>query len=341
MLRFDSDYMEGCHPEILKRLERTNFEKISGYGLDPYCESAKEKIRAACKAPDAQIYFLVGGTQTNSTVISALLRGYEGVIAAETGHINVHEAGAVEAGGHKVIALPQRDGRLQAETVEAYMKQFYADGTWEHMVIPGMVYISHPTESGTLYTREELSALRQVCDRWKLRLFADGARLGYGLAAQGTDVTLADLAKLCDVFYIGGTKVGALFGEAVVFPKPDTAPHFFTTVKQRGALLAKGWLLGLQFDTLFTDSLYMEIARHAVELAMKLKEGVLKKGYALYSDSPTNQQFVILPQDKKRELEKEVTFSEWAPVGEDAVAVRFAVSWATKEEDIEGLLALL
>ena len=341
MERFDSDYMEGCHPRILQRMAEINFEKTTGYGQDPYCESAKEKIRHACKAPDAQIYFLAGGTQTKATVIAAFLRNYEGVIAAETGHINVHESGAIEAGGHKVIALPQKNGKLDAKDVEKHMEQFYADETWEHMVIPGMVYISHPTECGTLYTKAELEELRRVCGRFHMYLFMDGARLGYGLAADGTDVTLEEIARLCDVFYIGGTKVGALFGEAVVIPRPGVVSHFFTTIKQRGALLAKGWLLGLQFDTLFTDDLYFSISRNAVEMALMLKEGLLKKGYTLYCDSVTNQQFVILPKNKLKELKGKVTFSLWAPVGENAAAVRFATSWATRKEEVEKLLELM
>ncbi len=341
MQQFGCDYMEGCHPLILQKMAETNFEKITGYGEDVYCKSAKEKIKKACNKPEAEVHFLVGGTQANSTVIAAVLRNYEGVIAAESGHISVHESGAIEASGHKVITLKSVDGKLTAKAVSSYLKRFYADGTWPHMVIPGMIYISHPTESGTLYSKQELRELREVCDQYHLPLFLDGARLGYGLMADKTDVALTDIAEYCDVFYIGGTKVGALFGEAVVVTKPQMIQHFFTTIKQRGALLAKGWLLGLQFDVLFTDDLYFKIARHAVDMAMKLKDGLLKKGYQLYFDSPTNQQFVVISNEKLKELEGKVTYSYWESVGEYAGAVRFATSWATKAEDVETLLELL
>jgi len=341
MQQFGCDYMEGCHPLILKKMAETNFEKITGYGEDTYCASAKEKIKKACGKPDAEVHFLVGGTQANSTVIAAILRNYEGVIAADSGHISVHESGAVEASGHKVITLKAEDGKLTAEAVSSYLKRFYADGTWPHMAIPGMVYISHPTESGTLYSKAELCALRAVCDQYHLPLFLDGARLGYGLMAYDTDVTLADIAEYCDVFYIGGTKVGALFGEAVVITRPQLISHFFTTIKQRGALLAKGWLLGLQFDVLFTDDLYFKISRHAIDMAMKIKQGLLEKGYQLHFDSPTNQQFVVVSNKKLEELQGKVTYSYWEPVGEDAAAIRLAASWATREEDVEELLNLM
>ena len=253
MQHFDSDYMEGGHPEILKRLIETNMEKTPGYGTDRYCESARRKILEACGCPEGEVFFLAGGTQTNMTVIASMLRPYQGVVAADTGHISVHEAGAIEASGHKVLTVPGVQGKLMAEDLEAYMKKYYADETHEHMVWPGMVYISHPTEYGTLYTEEELKRLRCICDTYQMPLFLDGARLGYGLMAGGTDVTLKVIAKYCDVFYIGGTKVGALFGEAVVLPKKDRIPHFFTMIKQRGALMAKGRILGIQSDSLFTD----------------------------------------------------------------------------------------
>lgn len=341
MLHFDCDYMEGAHPLILQRLMLTNMEQTPGYGLDSYTESARERIRQACACPRADVHFLVGGTQTNATVIRGLLRPWEGVLAAETGHINVHESGAIEAGGHKVIALPQTDGKVCADDVDRYITRFYADATYPHMVAPGMLYISHPTEYGTLYTLRELQGLSNVCRRHGIPLYMDGARLGYGLAAPGTDVALADIARLTDVFYIGGTKVGALFGEAVVVTRPDLLPHFFTLIKQHGALLAKGRLLGLQFDTLFTDDLYLHIARHAVDLAMKLRRGFAERGYRFYIDSPTNQQFVILsPADCER-LRREATFETWGTLDDGSLVVRFATSWATRESAVDSLLALL
>lgn len=341
MLHFDCDYMEGAHPLILQRLMLTNMEQTPGYGLDSYTESARERIRQACACPRADVHFLVGGTQTNATVIRGLLRPWEGVLAAETGHINVHESGAIEAGGHKVIALPQTDGKVCADDVDRYITRFYADATYPHMVAPGMLYISHPTEYGTLYTLRELQGLSNVCRRHGIPLYMDGARLGYGLAAPGTDVALADIARLTDVFYIGGTKVGALFGEAVVVTRPDLLPHFFTLIKQHGALLAKGRLLGLQFDTLFTDDLYLHIARHAVGLAMKLRRGFAERGYRFYIDSPTNQQFVILsPADCER-LRREATFETWGTLDDGSLVVRFATSWATRESAVDSLLALL
>lgn len=338
---FDSDYMEGAHPKILERLLATNLEKTPGYGTDEYCNSAKAKIAKACECEDAEIHFLIGGTQTNATVIDGILNNYEGVLAAETGHIAIHEAGAIEASGHKVLTLPHKEGKIDAKTVEDYLRRFYADGTYPHMVCPGMVYISHPTEYGTIYSAKELADLHTVCKQYDIPLFVDGARLGYGLMATGTDVTLPYLAKHCDVFYIGGTKVGAMFGEAVVCTKPGLLKHFFTVIKQHGALMAKGRLLGIQFDTLFTDDLYFEISRHAICFAEKLKKALIQKGYSLFLDSPTNQQFVILENEKMKELSEKVTFSVWEPVDEHHTAVRFATSWATKEEDIDALIALL
>ena len=269
--------MEGMHPQILEAFARTNMEQTTGYGLDEYCIKAREAVRTACSAPDAEVHFLIGGTQTNATVIRSLLRPHEGVLAAATGHIAVHESGAIEAGGHKVLTLPHHCGKITAKQVEDYMQRFYADESFEHMVFPGMVYISLPTEYGTLYSLQEIEALAQVCHKWKLKLFADGARLGYALASKECDVTLAALARLCDVFYIGGTKVGAFFGEAVVISRPNKVKHFFTSMKQNGALLAKGWLLGVQFDTLFTDDLYMNISKNAIECAYMLKQGLLDK----------------------------------------------------------------
>lgn len=340
MLRFECDYLEGAHPRILEKLFETNLEQTSGYGADPYCDSAKEKIRKACECLGADIYFLVGGTQANATVIAGLLSPYEGVLAVNTGHINVHEAGAVEATGHKVLTLPHQNGKMIPSDLRAYLQSFSEDTSNTHMVSPGMVYISHPTEYGTLYTAAELSELHEICAKYRIPLFLDGARLGYGLTAKGTDVTLPVLAEYCDVFTIGGTKVGALFGEAVV-AKPGCLSHFFTVMKQRGAVLAKGRMLGLQFDTLFTDGLYFTISRHANEMAEKLEAGFLEKGYTLFLDTPTNQKFVVLDNRKQEKLKKKVSFSFWEKVDDTHGVVRFATSWATREEDVDALLALL
>lgn len=333
--------MECAHPQILHRLQEINFEKNSGYGTDRYCDSAKGKIRMACACPDAEVFFLVGGTQTNATVIKTVLHSYEGVVAADSGHISVHEAGAIELGGHKVLTIPNQNGKLTAEAVDRYLKQFYADGNHDHMVFPGMIYISHPTEYGTLYTKSELEQLHKVCAAYNLPLYLDGARMGYGLAAEDTDVTLPVIAENCDVFYIGGTKVGALFGEAVVWTNSQLAGHFFTIMKQQGALLAKGWILGVQFDELFTDDLYYKISRNAIEMARQLKEGLIRKGYTLYFDSPTNQQFIVLENNRMKELAEQVSFSFWETVDDHHTAVRFATSWATTTEQVEKLLDLL
>lgn len=341
LLNFSCDYLEGAHPAILQRLAETNMEKAVGYGDDPYCVSARKKIRAACRCPEADVFFLSGGTQTNLTVISALLRPFEGVLSAQTGHIESHEAGAVEATGHKVLTLPQHEGKLSAHDVEQFMQEYLSNPTREHLASPGMVYISHPTEYGTLYSKAELSVLSEVCRRYQLSLFLDGARLGYGLAARNADLTLEDLASLCDVFYIGGTKVGALCGEAIVIPQAGRIPHFFTMMKQRGALLAKGRLLGIQFDTLFTGNLYLEISSHAIDMAHRLKEGLLAKGYHLYLDSPTNQQFLILENTRMERLARDVAFSFWERIDDTRSVIRLATSWATRPEEIDALLALL
>ena len=340
MVSFESDYNNGAHPEILRRLLETNDSQSASYGYDEWSESARKKIREACQCPDADIYFLVGGTQVNATVIDALLPSYGAVIAVNTAHINVHESGAVEAHGHKVIALPSHEGCMKAEELEAYLKRFYADPTWEHMAVPGMVYITFSTERGTIYTLEELQTISTICKRYELPLFIDGARLGYGLMAEGCDVTIQQLAALCDVFYIGGTKCGAYCGEAVVFPRGNAPAHFFTTVKQHGALLAKGRLLGVQFDTLMTDGLYFKIARHAVEQAMRLRDAFIARGYQMYSDSPTNQQFVLLDKTTIERLEKDFVFEQWYPVG-DMMNCRFVTSWATPAADVDALIAAL
>lgn len=337
MLFFENDYGEGAHEKILERFRETNYEKLPGYETDRYCEQAKEKIKAACECPEAEVYFLAGGTQTNAVVIRSLLRPYEGVLAARTGHINCHEAGAIEYTGHKVLELPEHQGKIRAEELEAYLKTFYGDESHEHMVFPGMVYLSHPTEYGTLYTREELEQIYGVCRENHLTLYVDGARLGYGLMSRETDVTLPFLAGCCDVFYIGGTKVGALCGEAVVFTKNNSPAHFMTLVKQQGAMPAKGRLLGVQFDTLFTDGLYWELGRRAIEMAELLKEVFHRKGYAFYLESPTNQQFLLLEDEEAERLSREVCFSFWEKPDETHTVVRFVTSWATQEEDIRQL----
>lgn len=327
----------GAHPQILRRLGETNFEPLTGYGVDKYCSSAKEKIKTACDCPDADVWFLTGGTQANAVIISSMLARYEGVIAAETGHIGFHEAGAIEYTGHKVFLLPQHEGKLDPKEVKAYIDGFYGDANHNHMVPPGMVYISHPTEYGTLYSKDELTALSDICKEFGIPLFMDGARLGYGLMSLKTDVTLQDIAKLCDVFYIGGTKVGALCGEAVVFTKNNTPKQFLTLIKQQGALIAKGRLLGVQFDTLFTDELYFKISRHAIEMAELLKNTLLDKGYTLFKDSPTNQQFVLIEDAKLEALKKNVRVGFWEKPDDCHTVVRFATSWATTTDEIEEL----
>lgn len=341
MISFESDYIAGAHPTILQRLVETNMELLSGYGSDPYCESAREKIKVACNCPKADVQFLVGGTQTNALVISMMLQAHEGVVAAQTGHINTHEAGAIENTGHKVLTLPQKDGKLQAEDLEQYLNDFYNDDTYDHMVFPGMVYISHPTEYGTLYTKEELEAISKICRKHEMPLYLDGARLGYGLMSKQTDVSLQDIANICDVFYIGGTKVGALCGEAVVFTKNNMPKHFLTLIKRKCALLAKGRLIGVQFDALFTDDLYFEIGRHAIQKAEELKDILREKGYRFYLESPTNQQFVILENKQMQELEKKVVFSFWEKFDDDHTVVRLATSWSTTDEDMKCLKAAL
>lgn len=340
MLYFENDYSEGAHPKILQRLMDTNMEHLSGYGSDRYTTLAKDKIRKLCNCPEAEIYFLVGGTQTNQTVIDSVLRSFEGVIAAETGHVSVHEAGAIEFTGHKVLTLPQHDGKLCARELEAYMETFLGDDSHEHMVFPGMVYISHPTEYGTLYTKDELKELSQVCRHFKLPLYIDGARLITGLACPENELSLPDIADLCDVFYIGGTKAGTLCGEAVVFTKNNTPAHFLTQIKQHGALLAKGRLCGVQFDALFTDELYKETGRNAIETAALLREGLRKKGYTFYNSSPTNQLFLVMENSRLEELKNHVVYSFWEKADDTHTVIRFATSWATSREDVEKLLSL-
>ncbi len=341
MITFESDYTNGTHPSILQKLIETDNETLATYGFDKYSKSAKEKIKAACQCPEAEVHFLTGGTQTNSIVISTMLKDYEGVVSADTGHISAHEAGAIEYTGHKVLTVGQELGKIKADELEKYLDTFIRDENHEHMVFPGMVYISHPTEYGTLYSKAELQELSRVCNKYQIPLYMDGARLGYGLMSYDTDVTLADIAKYCDVFYIGGTKVGALCGEAVVFTKNNAPKHFMTMIKQHGALLAKGRLIGVQFDALFTDDLYFNISRHAIDMAEELKKVLQEKGCRFFIDSPTNQQFVILEDEKLNSLKDRLKVSFWEKYDENHTVVRFATSWSTKLEDIELLKVLL
>ena len=342
MLSFECDYNNGAHPKVLERLIETNGRQSLTYGFDEWSDAARQKIREACQTPDAQIFFLSGGTQTNMTVIDGMAAPYQAVITAETGHINVHEAGAIEFTGHKVIALPSHYGKMDAAELQHYMDWFVHDESTEHLAQPGLVYITFPTEYGTLYSADEIDRIHAVCLRYGLKLFIDGARLGYGLEAIGSDVDLPFLSAHCEAFYIGGTKVGALCGEAVVFPRAADMPaHFFSIIKQHGALMAKGRLIGLQFDALFTDGLYFRIARHAIEMAAKMKRLFAERGYRFSIDSPTNQQFVIIPNDKVKELERQVLFTHWAPYGSDATECRFVTSWATTDEDLQTLSTII
>ncbi len=335
---FESDYNNGCLPEILRRLSETNDEKSSGYGFDPYTERAKDRIRKACDMTEAEVHFLVGGTQTNATAIDSLLQGCEGVLSVDTGHINVHESGAVEAFGHKVLVLPGiAGGKMAASQIDDYMRKFLADETYPHMVQPGMVYITLPTELGALYSRKELADIYTVCQQYGLRLYVDGARLGYGLMAEGNDINLPFLAHHCDAFYIGGTKVGALLGEALVNTNTRAPKYIFTIIKRHGALLAKGRVLGLQFDTLFTDDLYFRVSRHAIDMAQALRKVFAKHGLSLGIDSPTNQQFVILSKEQKQRLAEEIAFEIWEPLPNDHLLCRFVTCWATTEADIAAL----
>ena len=339
MLYFESDYTEGAHPNVLEALIKTNLEHLSGYGSDRYTESAKEKIKKELNAPNAEIEFITGGTQTNRVVISSILHPYEGVIAASSGHVAVHEAGAIESSGHKVITLPHTDGKLSASAVRTYLRDFYNDANFEHMVFPGAVYISHPTEYGTLYTKEELEALYSVCREYGIPLYLDGARLAYALASCKNDLTLADVYSLTDVFYIGGTKCGALCGEAVVFKKAPK--HFSTRIKQQGALLAKGRLLGVQFDALFTEGLYYEVGKNAAETASRLVEILKEKNYRFFVDSPTNQQFVIVENACAKELSEKVKYCFIEKFDDSHSVIRFVTSWATDMTDVEALKDIL
>ena len=340
-LSFASDYLEGAHPSILKRLADTNWQKLPGYGFDEISLAAKDKIRQACHAPNAEVEFLVGGTQANAVMIDALLQPYQGVAAADTGHISVHEAGAIEAGGHKVLTLPGHEGKITAAQIAELAGDYAADANHDHMVMPGMVYLSQPTEFGTLYTKSELQAIHDVCQQYDMKLYVDGARLSYALACAANDVTMADLATLCDAFYIGGTKCGALIGEAVVIPDPQLLPHLFTIIKQHGALLAKGRLLGIQFDELFKDDRYIDIARPAILYADQIRDYLKQNGYQLYGSSPTNQIFFIIENQQLARLEQQVAFSFWEKYDETHTIIRFATSWATQKQDVDQLCKLM
>lgn len=341
MIRFDSDYMAGAHPEVMDALVRTNLELTAGYGNDPYTSKAKELIRKAVGNHDAEVMFLVGGTQTNATVIDGILARHEGVLAAESGHIAVHESGAIEASGHKVLTLPHHEGKVGAEDVERYITEFYADETFQHMVAPGMLYISQPTEYGTVYSLDELRKLSEVCHKHEIPLYIDGARLGYALRSANADFTLNDLSCLADVYYIGGTKVGTLFGEAVVVNNRSLLKNLFPLVKQHGALLAKGRLLGVQFATLFSDGLYERIGEHGVRLAMRIRKAFGSAGYEPIISSTTNQQFFRLPNTLIDNLRREASFDYWGPRGTNDSVVRFVTSWSTTDEDVDRLEELL
>ena len=338
MIRLECDYTEGAHPRILERLASENLTQNPGYGEDEHSRRAAERIRAACGRPEAQVRFLVGGTQTNAAVIAACLRPHEGVISADAGHIAVHETGAVESYGHKVLSQPTSDGKLTASQVEAVCAAHEADPTRAHQVRPGMVYLSFPTENGLLYTKEELSAISRVCRRRGIPLYVDGARLGYGLMSPACDLTFPEFASLCDVFTVGGTKVGALFGEAVVNCGAFSQEEFQYLIKQHGALLAKGWLLGVQFETLFEDGLYWDLGRRADRLAFRIRDALTALGVPMLCDSPTNQQFALLPDEALRELEGAFSFCPWGPGKDGRTPVRICTSWATAEADVETLI---
>lgn len=338
MFRFECDYTEGAHPRILEELTKTNFEQTAGYGEDKYCEKARELIKDRCNAPESDVYFLVGGTQTNATVISAVLRPHQCVVSASTGHINVHETGAVEATGHKVLTIPSVDGKITAEQLNALCKEHWEDVNYNHTVQPGLVYLSHPTENGTLYSKQELTDIKAVCLKYDIPLFVDGARLGYGLMSEKSDLTLEDMAKLCDAFYIGGTKQGFLFGEAVVITRDSIKKDFNYIIKRHGGLLAKGRLLGLQFKTMFEENLYFELAEKADKYAMQIRNAFEAKGIRMFYDSYTNQQFPVLSNEQYETLSKEFAFSYWGKADDDNVVVRFCTSWATQEDAMRALI---
>ena len=338
MIRFECDYAEGACAEILEKLVQTNMEQTPGYGNDIYCKSAKEKIKKVFKCPNADIHFLVGGTQANMTVIASILKPYQGVITADTGHINVHETGAIESTGHKVLVINTEDGKLTAAQVREVYEIHQNDVNHEHTVQPGMVYISFPTESGLLYSRTELEALYKTCKECNLPLYIDGARLGYGLVSDANDVDITDIANNCDVFLIGGSKIGALCGEAVVILNKNFQEDFRYHMKQRGGLLLKSRLLGVQFDVLFEDGLYFKISKHAIEMAMQIKKACKDVGYQFLYDSNTNQQFPILPNNVISKLAEKYSFFVWGRIDENHSAVRFCTSWVTKKQDVDALV---
>jgi threonine aldolase len=341
MISFDCDYNNGAHPKVLENLVKHNGAHPTPYGFDEFSERAKQRIREACGMPDAQIFFLTGGTQTNATTIDSMLYQYEGVICVGSGHINVHEAGAVEFTEHKIITIADKDGKMEAKTLSKYLDDFYHDGNRDHAVHPGLVYITFPTELGTLYSARELDDIYQVCQHYGIPLYIDGARLGYGLKAEGSDVTLPYLARHCDVFYIGGTKIGALCGEAVVFTNRQAHKHFFSIQKQHGAVIAKGALIGLQFEALFTDDLYFKLSEHAIKMAMRMKQIFQRKGIPFYVDSPTNQQFIVLPDAEVERLSQQVQFTHFGQTDKHCTICRFVTCWATTEEEINELERLL
>ena len=340
MISFRNDYSEGAHPQVLAALEKNNLITTCGYSMDCFCDEAKDIVRARFSCPQADVHFMVGGTIANTTVIAAALRPWEGVIAADTGHINVHETGAIEASGHKVCAIEAPDGKLTPALVREVMRR-HCDGQDEHMVLPRMVYISDATELGTIYTKSELAALHDVCREFGLYLFLDGARMPAALVAEGNDLDITDFGKYCDAFYIGGTKNGLLFGEAVVITNNDLKPHFRNMIKQRGGMFAKGFLFGVQFGAYFKDGLWLEMARHAVSQAQRIAKAAEEKGYTLYAKSPTNQVFIVLSHEKIAELEQNFAFEAFGHVDDDHEAMRFVCSWATKEESVDALIASL
>ena len=341
MISFECDYNNGAHPKVLENLVRYNDARPTPYGFDEYSERAKHRIREAIGMPDAQIFFLTGGTQTNATTIDSMLYQYEGVICVGSGHINVHEAGAVEFTEHKIITIPDKEGKMEAKTLNKYLDDFCHDGNRDHAVHPGLVYITFPTELGTLYSAQELDSIYQVCQHYNIPLYIDGARLGYGLMAEGNDMSLPYLARHCDVFYIGGTKIGALCGEAVVFTNRRAHKHFFSIQKQHGAVIAKGALIGLQFEALFTDDLYFNLSRHAIDMALQMKRIFREKGYEFYVDSPTNQQFIVLPNAEVERLSAHIDFTHFGQADGHRTICRFVTSWATTQEDINELKRLL
>lgn len=338
MIRFNNDYNHGAHPAVLAALEKINNESYGGYGQDEWCEKASKEIKKYMDCPQAAVHFLVGGTQANYVVIASALRPYQGVICAESGHIHVHETGAVENSGHKVLALPHTDGKITAQQIRTEAENYRTSVVQEHIVEPKMVYLSYPTEYGTIYSKAELEAIYEVCREYGMYLFIDGARMGYGLAARSADLTLADIAKYTDAFYCGGTKCGLLFGEAVVITNPELQPFFRSYMKQNGALLAKGWLLGIQFYTMFHEGLYFDITRAAVEKAMRIKAAFAEKGIPALIESDTNQQFVILENGQMEKLAENYIFEFEKKIDESHTAVRFCTSWSTSEEEVDALV---